>query len=89
MNLPNELINIILSFRELNKIGILINNTIHNSYEKDYNPYFLDYYPANYSYHYSFYEWYFMIIRKRYNKHGSRKYQTTPKMIPIRYNCML
>jgi len=89
MNLPIEIINLILSFREPNPVSILIKHVLTNSYEQDHNPYYMEYYYYdNYCNHFTYKEWYFKIIRVRYNKYGSRKYRHTPTDLPIGHDCI-
>ena len=84
-NLPLEIINIILSFREIHPISKIMNIIIHDSYEEDYNPYYAEYFPDNYCFHYSFKEWYFRIIRIKYNKYWNKNkiYHHTPNPLLI------
>jgi len=83
VQLPNEIINLILSFREKDPISIILNELINDNYKLDYNPYFSKSTDC-YSFTYSFYEWYFSIIRPNYNRNselivsGSNIFCNTP-----------
>jgi len=81
-DLPFEIINIILSFREKHFLSNIINNLIKNFYEKDFDPNYAEYWFDNYCYHYSFSQWYFYVIRKRC-VHRSIFYELTPKILNI------
>jgi hypothetical protein len=83
MNIPNELVNVILSYREKHPISFIINNLINNCYKKDYNPYYAKFNTDNYCNYYTFKEWYFKLVRNKYNKHTIRKYYLTPLNLPI------
>jgi len=65
--LPNEIINIILSYRNRHPINIIINYLINDCYMKDFDPYY-SYYNEYYFHTYSFFEWYFLIIRNKSRK---------------------
>jgi hypothetical protein len=69
VQLPNEIINLILSFREEHPISIILNELINDNYKIDYNPYFSTSSDCYYL-SYSFYEWYFTIIRPNYNRNS-------------------
>jgi hypothetical protein len=76
MYLPNEILNIIFSYRGKHPLSIIVKNIITNYYELDSNPYEITH---KCCYSYSFQYWYFNIIRKEYNK---LKW-LTPSKIPI------
>lgn len=82
LNLPFEIINLILSFRENHPLSNMINYLIKNFYEKDFNPIIAEYWFDNYCYHYSFSQWYFYVIRKRII-HNYVFYGLTPKILSI------
>lgn len=69
VQLPNEIINLILSYREKNPTCKILNELINDNYKIDYNPYFSTDSDL-YHFSYSFYEWYFMIIRPNYNRNS-------------------
>lgn len=64
MYLPNEILNIIFSYREKHPLSHLIKNVILN-YNVDSNPYEITHKYCN---SFSFTYWYFFIMRRRYSK---------------------
>ena len=72
---PNEILNIIFSYREVHPLSKLIKN-VYNYYLNDSNPYEITH---KYHYSYNFQYWYFYIIRKEFNK----TMELTPLYIPI------
>ena len=82
--LPNELINIILSFVERPKHSKIMKYIIDDCYKVDYNPYTAECYYDNFCFQYSFTEWFFL-----YRKHNiikrvkNSKYKHTPEIILV------
>ena len=58
--LPNEIVNIILSYVERPLHSSLIKYIIEDCYKKDYSPYTSEHWSDNYCFHYSFSEWYYL-----------------------------
>jgi len=88
-NLPNELINIILSYVERPKHTKIMKYLIEECYEEDYDPYFAEYYCDNFCFEYSFYEWYYLyrwnykLGGKISHKKNICKYKHTPNVLVI------
>jgi hypothetical protein len=87
--LPNEIINIILSYVERPDHVKLIKYLIEDCYQEDYDPFWSENYSDNYCFEYSFYEWYYLyryqfklggLINKRKKFY---KYKHTPKILTI------
>ena len=83
--IPNEIINIILSFCERPPINKIIKYVIEDCYEEDYDPYTANNWRDNYCFEYSFKEWYF-LYRKHHTKSTKFKYKHTPSIILIGYD---
>ena len=72
--LPNEIINLILSFIGPTKSGKMIKYLIDHKYDRNYNPSYFNYYSNIFIFNYSFYEWYFLVIRYNFFKDKKKKY---------------
>jgi hypothetical protein len=82
--LPNELINLILSFVERPQHSKLMKYIIEDCYEEDYDPYTAEYYNDNFSFEYTFVEWYFLYRKNRiYKGKKNPKYKHTPSKLLI------
>lgn len=87
--LPNEIINIILSYMERPKHSKLIKYLISDCYEEDYDPYTAEYFYDNFCFEYSFYEWYYLyrwngkLGGKISRKKNIYKYKHTPEILTI------
>jgi hypothetical protein len=88
-NLPNEIINIILSYVERPKHAKIIKYLIEECYEEDYDPFWSETWRDNYSFEYYFYEWYYLYRYQfklggvRNNKKNIYKYKYTPNNLLI------
>ena len=87
VNLPNEIINRILSFVERPATNKIMNYVIEDCYKEDYCPHTAENWYDNYCYEYTFIEWYF-LYRKYYIYNGNKnaKYKHMPSIILIGYN---
>lgn len=86
--LPDEIINIILSYVERPKTAKLIKYLIEECYYEDYNPYVAEHYGDNYCFNYSFQEWYFLYryhfkLGGKKGKIYSKKFNYTPEILLI------
>jgi hypothetical protein len=82
--LPNELINIILSFVERPQHSKIVKYIIEDCYEEDYDPYTAEYWYDNFCFEYTFVEWYFLYRKNRiYKREKDPKYKHTPKIILV------
>lgn len=82
--LPNELINIILSFVERPQHSKIIKYVIEDCYEEDYNPYTAEHYSDNFCFEYTFIEWYFLYRKNHIIKRvNPQKYKNTPEIILV------
>ena len=72
--LPNEIINIILSYVERPKHSKIIKYLIEDCYKEDYNPLTAYDYHDNYCFEYSFCEWYY-LYRRQFRLGGLSKWQ--------------
>jgi hypothetical protein len=90
--LPNEIINIILSYVERPKCSKMIKYLIEDCYEEDYNPYTAENWQDNYCFYFSFNEWYYLYrIQERlggiFKRHkitkNTYKYKHTPETLLI------
>lgn len=82
--LPNEIINLILSFVERPQTNNFIKYVIKDCYEEDYCPYTAEHWYDNYCFEYSFKEWYFLYIKNYiYKRKNDAKYKHMPSMIPV------
>jgi hypothetical protein len=81
-NLPNGIINLIISFIERPATNKIMNYVIEDCYKEDYCPHTAEYWYDNFCFHYSFKEWYF-LYRKCcvYNKNKNAKYKHMPQII--------
>lgn len=70
--LPNEIVNIILSYVERPNHVKIINNLIEDCYEEDFDPYWAELWEDMYCFKYSFYEWYF-LYRYQFQLGGIKK----------------
>lgn len=70
INFPNEIINIILSYRDKHPLSVIMNYLIYNCYMNDFeaNYSYYNYYYEYYFEKYSFFQWYFRIICSRQKK---------------------
>lgn len=84
VNLPNEIINLILSFVKRPATNKIMNYVIEDCYKEDYCPYTAEYWYDNYCFEYSFTEWYF-LYRKSYLCR-IKKYRHTPSIILVGYD---
>lgn len=86
--LPNEIINIILSYVERPKHAKIIKYLIDDCYKEDYDPFWSENYRDNYCVDYDFYEWYY-LYRYQFKLDGlinnikKYKYKHTPKILTI------
>jgi len=82
--LPNEIVNIILSYVKRPQSAKMIKYLIEECYEEDYNPYTAECYSDNYCYKYSFQAWYF-LYRYHYKLGGKKgkKFKYTPEILLI------
>ena len=82
--LPNELIDLILSYVERPQHAKIIKYVIEDCYEEDYDPYTAEYWYDNFCFEYTFVEWYFLYRKNRiYKREKNPKYKHTPKIILI------
>lgn len=70
-------------YKEKHPVSLIINNLIYFCYKRDYNPYYAKFETDYYYYYYTFKEWYFRLVRNKYNKRMSRGYHLTPINFPI------
>lgn len=96
--LPNEIVNIIISYVERPSHSKWIHYLIEDCYKKDYNPYTAENWSDYYCFEYTFYEWYFlyrlqcklggMQFNSPYNKSKcitvwDKKYKHTPSLLKV------
>ena len=88
--LPNEIINIILSFVERPQHSKIIKYVIEDCYKEDYDPYTAEYWYDNYCFEYIFVEWYFLYRKNHiYYRVKNPKYTHTPEIILVGGNKFL
>lgn len=93
VSLPNEIINIIMSYIQKPNHCKLLNTMICDYYEKDYDPFWFETWRGNYAFEYSFQEWYFMyrnqmkylfkqkIFKQEIFKQKNKYYHTPAQLI--------
>jgi hypothetical protein len=89
--IPNEILNIILSYVERPKHAKIIKYVIEDCYEEDYNPYTAEDWRDNYCFEYSFAEWYYLYrlqlrlggYTKKNKVIRDNKYKHTPSTLFI------
>ena len=85
--LPNEIINLILSFIERPLTNKIIKYVIEDCYEEDFCPYTAENWHDNYCFEYSFKEWYFLYRKNHiYKRKKNTKYKHMPSIIPVGFN---
>lgn len=84
VHLPNEIVNIIISFMHRPSHVKIVNTLITDYYENDYDPSWLEIWRGNYAFEYSFQEWYFMYRKQmKYLFKQKNKYYHTPAKLII------
>jgi hypothetical protein len=85
VKLPNEIINLIVSFIERPATNKIMKYVIEDCYKEDYCHYTAEHWYDNFCFHYSFNEWYF-LYRKYHINNKKSKYKHMPSIILVGYD---